>query len=211
MLPAVVGRAIDAAKPWVLLAGIVLVYVKAFEWFLLPRVKGLLGETLVNFLVKLLLNWKRYLLIRDVILPTPDGPAQIDHVIVSSCGVFVIETQAYKGRIYGGEDDAEWTQVGLRRKKRFRNPLRVSCNHARILSQLTGIPERYLKPVVVFVGNCTFRTPMPTNVVHTGALVPYIKSHKVPIIKDRQVPEIVTAIEAWAAVTDQYERIREER
>ena len=36
---------------------------------------------------------------------------QIDHVIVSSKGIFSVETKNYSGRIYGEDNQKEWTQV----------------------------------------------------------------------------------------------------
>ena len=55
-----------------------------------PRFKGLMGEFIVNFYTKLLLDKKDYHLIKNVTLPTDDGTTQIDHIIVSVFGVFVV-------------------------------------------------------------------------------------------------------------------------
>ena len=82
-----------------------------FKSFFLPKLKGRLGEASINFWAKRLLDQTVYHLIPDVTLPTPNGTTQIDHVIVSRYGIFVIETKTYKGWIYGGERDAKWTQV----------------------------------------------------------------------------------------------------
>ena len=41
-----------------------------------------------------------------------DGKSsQIDHIVVNKNGVFVIETKNYAGRIYGNDNQLEWTQV----------------------------------------------------------------------------------------------------
>ena len=37
--------------------------------------------------------------------------SQIDHIVINSEGVFVIETKNYAGRIYGNDNQLEWTQV----------------------------------------------------------------------------------------------------
>jgi len=91
--------------PWVLLAGFVLILAAAFRVFVLPRLKGRLGEASINFSAKRLLDQNIYRLIPDIMFPTPDGTTQIDHVIISRYGIFVIETKTYKGWIYGSENE----------------------------------------------------------------------------------------------------------
>ncbi len=47
---------------------------------------------------------KRYIWFNDVTLPDEQGgTTQIDHIVLSPFGVFVIETKNYKGWIFGGE------------------------------------------------------------------------------------------------------------
>ena len=57
-----------------------------------PHVRGWLGETSVNLRLKLLLP-EEYQVVNNVILPTETGTTQIDHIVVSPYGIFVIETQ----------------------------------------------------------------------------------------------------------------------
>ena len=79
---------------------------KAFK----PYLKGKFGEFAVQAHVKLYLD-ERYILINDVTLPDEQGgTTQIDHIVLSPFGVFVIETKNYKGWIFGGERQKMWTQ-----------------------------------------------------------------------------------------------------
>lgn len=175
-----------------------------FHYFVLPRLKGAVGEFSVNLRVKRALNPNEYRLIQDVMLSASEGTTQIDHIIVSRYGIFVVETKAYTGWIFGTEGDAQWTQVIYRRNKRFQNPLRQNYGHIRALAELTEIPEEYFKSLVVFTGNCTFKTSMPANVVRGSGFIKYIRSFQNPIIPDQQVPEIESAIRAWtSAVSDE--------
>ena len=52
-----------------------------------------------------------YTIINDLMLSTEKGTTQIDHVVVSRYGVFVIETKNYQGEIYGDDNRKEWTQM----------------------------------------------------------------------------------------------------
>ena len=49
------------------------------------------------------LDWlpKEYIILNDIMLPTQYGTTQIDHIVVSPYGIFVIETKNYKGWIFG--------------------------------------------------------------------------------------------------------------
>ena len=54
---------------------------------------------------------EQYVILNDLLLPTSYGTTQIDHVVVSIYGIFVIETKNYKGIIYGGQDAETWTHI----------------------------------------------------------------------------------------------------
>ena len=181
--------------PWILAA----FAISVFRYVFWPKIKGRLGETLVNSRIRNQLDPTVYHLIPDVMLPTSDGTTQIDHVIVSRYGIFVLETKTFKGWIYGNERDPQWTQVNYRRKDRFQNPLRQNFKHMKTLAGLTGIPEEYFKSVVVFAGDCTFKTEMPVGVVYVRDFIKHITGFNRPIIRELQVPEIVSAIGEWAS------------
>ena len=170
-----------------------------FRLFFWPRLKGKLGEGLINFWIRQLLDPTVYHLIPDVTLPTADGTTQVDHVIVSRYGIFVIETKTYKGWIYGNATDSQWTQVNFRRKDRFQNPLRQNFRHTQTMAELMSLPPDFFKSMVIFVGTPQFKTEMPANVMLVKGFIRYIRSHTAPLIKDEYVPEIVAAIRAWAS------------
>ena len=75
-----------------------------------PWFKGFAGEMRVHISTKIHLNKDKYYVLRNVTLPTADGTTQIDHIIVSEYGVFVIETKNMKGWIFGGVRQKMWTQ-----------------------------------------------------------------------------------------------------
>jgi hypothetical protein len=99
-----------------------------------PVLKGRLGEKVVADTLAQLPEG--YRIINDLIVRTDWGTTQIDHVVISPHGIFVIETKAYGGWIYGSETDAYWTQVIHRRKKTFYNPLRQNYGHVQALKAI---------------------------------------------------------------------------
>lgn len=103
------------------------------------------------------------------VMAADGSTTQIDHVIVSRYGIFMIEARNMKGWIFGSEKAAQWTQsLPGGRKFRFQNPLRQNCRHTRILSEFLGIDHGLFHSIVMFWGECTFKTEMPENVLSTG-------------------------------------------
>ena len=139
-----------------------------------------------------------YKLLNGVYLPLPDGTTtQIDHVVVSQYGVFVVETKTYSGWIFGDEKSKEWTQSIYRKKSRFQNPMRQNYKHICALADNLGIDKSYFIGVVAFTGDCTFKTDMPDGVVYSRRAADYIRSHNKPTIKASQVDELANAIAEW--------------
>ena len=132
--------------------------------------KGDRGEHYVaNILASL--NENEYKVLNDVMLRTKDGKtSQIDHVVVSNYGIFVIETKNYSGWIFGNEKAENWMQsiyvrgyysrryrVSLKgrvEKNQFRNPVKQNWSHIYVLKDLLAEYKNIpYFPIVVFVGS----------------------------------------------------------
>jgi hypothetical protein len=156
--------------------------------------KGMFGEGMISLAQAIFLDGKIYKQINNVTLLMPDGTTQIDHVIVSKFGIFVVETKNMKGCIFGDEKSPQWTQSIYGKKFRFQNPLHQNLRHTKCLSQFLGIEESKIHSVVNFTDECTFKTALPSNVLNHG-LIPYIKDKKDVIFTDGEVEEIAIAIQ----------------
>jgi len=170
-------------------------------WWLLPIVavivffKSPTGEGLLNFVINIALDKKKYQLLKNVTLQTDDGTTQIDHIIVSQYGVFVIETKNYKGWIFGSEHSKTWTQSIYGKKSTFQNPLHQNYKHVKVLQKLLKLDDDKIFSVVVFVGESTFETDMPINVVYPLGLLKFIKSHHTVLFTPREMWRIIEEIE----------------
>ncbi len=156
--------------------------------------KGFIGELIVKISAKLLLAKNKYSIFHNVTLSTEDGTTQIDHIVVSRYGVFVIETKNMKGWIFGAEHQEQWTQKIFKHTTKFQNPLRQNYKHTKTLADLLNIDLCKLFSVVVFVGDTTFKTPMPPNVTEGGGYIKFIKSKKEIIFSQPEVNSIIAAI-----------------
>lgn len=142
-----------------------------------PAFKGWIGEIYLHFGLKWLLPKNKYHLFRNVTLPTEDGTTQIDHVVVSEFGVFVIETKNMKGWIFGSKNSKVWTQQIYRHKSSFQNPLRQNYKHTKTLAKLLELTDDQVISMIAFVGGVTFKKEKPEN-VFTGGWPRYIKSFR---------------------------------
>ncbi|WP_429148147.1 NERD domain-containing protein [Aeromonas rivipollensis] len=174
---------------WYLLPLLLLATLVKSPWF-----KGMIGEWFINLCIRLFLDQREYHLLKDVTLPIPQGSTQIDHVIVSRFGIFVIETKNMKGWIFGNPTHKSWTQQIYRRKHSFQNPLRQNHLHMMTLKSLLGVADHQLHSVIYFIGDCTFKTPMPDNVMNRG-LIRHIKGKTTQVLTPAEVTRVVETIQ----------------
>lgn len=160
-----------------------------------PELKGRDGEKRVNRWIKSHLDSEQYTLIENLTLPTEDGTTQIDHVVVSQFGIFVIETKNMKGWIFGGASQKKWTQSLFTKRIQFQNPLHQNFKHIKAISSLIGEPADQIFSIVVFVGDSEFKTKLPENVFHGDEFLSFIKSKVVKIYHDIQIRSYLNKIE----------------
>lgn len=168
----------------------------AILWFVVDTTwfKGKLGEFLVARSFKKHLDPDVYTVLHDVTLPVRDGTTQIDHIVISVFGIFVIETKNMSGWIFGSPKDRQWTQTFRRKKFRFQNPLRQNFKHVKAVAEVTGLPEQKLHSLVIFTGSAKFKTRMPANVTRRAAGVWYVRTQRDPILSDAEVHAAVSGL-----------------
>ena len=158
--------------------------------------KGWIGEAALTVAKKIALDGAVYRDMNNVTIPTSNGTTQIDHIIASRYGIFVIETKNMEGWIFGAEKSPQWTQSLYGKKFRFQNPLHQNYRHTKALEEFLGLPASHLHSVVCFVGEtCKLKTELPINVI-CGGPFHYIKAKTEVLMSDDQVDSIVDAIKA---------------
>ena len=165
---------------------------------MLNIIKGWFGEKMTTFGMWVFLDKNIYHRIDNVIVPAHDGTTQVDHVLVSIYGIFVVETKNINGWIFGAADQSNWTQVLYGNKYHFQNPLRQNYRHTKCLSEYLNLDHNLFHSVVFFIGDATFKTPMPENVLNSG-VVSYLGKFKQPCLTQQQVAAIEKALIAAKA------------
>ena len=136
-----------------------------------------------------------YVLINNVTLPTEGGTTQIDHILVTESGIFIIETKHYRGWILGHPNDTHWTQVIYQKKSRFRNPLRQNYGHVRTVQSLFKLPDTAFKGLVVFTGDAQFKTELGPQVIHLNDLLGFVQRPWETVLDERQMAYVAGRIE----------------
>lgn len=145
-----------------------------------------------------------YHLLNHITLRHNDGTTEIDHILVSRFGIFVIETKDYTGWIFAGAKDPYWTQVLYRAKFKFQNPIRQNYRHLLAVRELMDFlgPE-VIHSVVVFTGEAEFRTDVPNGVYSLPEFLAYVDSFKDEIMSLNRVQFCVGRLEtARLAITN---------
>ena len=138
-----------------------------------------------------LLPKKEYKVINDLLLQSGGYSTQIDHVVVSVHGIFVIETKYYKGWIYGGENSEYWTQNIYGHKNQLRNPLWQNQGHIKAITRLLEDPGMIpIYNIVAFSRQATLKLDRSLPVMYWWQVVPYIKRHKDAAMSESYADEI---------------------
>lgn len=141
------------------------------------EIKGLIGEKLTSSIL-FFLDKSKYKVINNVVLKSGEKTTQIDHIVISDFGVFVIETKNYKGWIIGSENSEYWTQVIYKRKEKLYNPIRQNLAHIRALRDcLHEYPHIDYKSIIVFPSKADIKVNTTTDVIYSSNLLGTIRKY----------------------------------
>lgn len=162
---------------------------------LFARFRGKMGEWRVGQILRHLPK-KKYVTLNDLLLFNGSASSQIDHVVVSVYGVFVVEAKCIKGWIYGSEKSENWTKNMYGKKYQFRNPLLQNSGHVRALrkatgTELNGVP---VIPVVVFSYACDLKVLVNSPVIYWGQLKKFIREYQRPVMSEERVAAIAAML-----------------
>lgn len=172
--------------------------------------KGHIGEAIVGWAVLRKLDRESYHLFHDLYIERPDGKGttQIDHVVVSRFGIFVIETKNMTGWIFGDVTSRQWTQCIYRKKQRFQNPLHQNALHINAFARRLELPPDCFHNVVFFVGDAVIKTDLPSNVMTSG-LRRFIEARTNEVIGKQELERLVSEMGKLHATTDRKKAHRE--
>ena len=124
-----------------------------------------------------------YLFLSDVMLEVGGKTTQIDHIVFSKYGIFVIETKQMNTYITGNEHDKYWVIKAGKNKYYMYNPIHQNYGHKKAIEQILGLEDNQVIDVVCVSGQANLRIKS-NKVVRVERLVDRILFEKQEKIRD---------------------------
>lgn len=148
------------------------------------KIQGFVGEkSVARILLKL--DPDKYKVINDLMVRLDGKTTQIDHLVISNFGIFVIETKNYYGWILGNEFRNHWTKLIYETKNitKIKNPIKQSKWHIDVLKNvLKEHREMVYIPIVVFTKRAYLSVQTETDVIINTKLLVTIRKYREEII-----------------------------
>jgi len=158
--------------------------------------KGAYGEQVVATELQKLPS-EKYKTINDLLIISNGNSSQIDHVVVSEYGIFVIETKFYNGNISGNERSEYWTQNLYGNKYELKNPVVQNEGHIKAIRYLLDDRKSNLPiiSIVTFASTAQlFVSTYNAKVVYWKDLLATIYQYNIPVLTSSQVEEIYSKL-----------------
>lgn len=124
-----------------------------------------------------------YLFLSDVMLEIEGKTTQIDHIVFSKYGIFVIETKQRNTYITGNEHDKYWIVKAGRKKHYMYNPIHQNYGHKKAIEKILGLDDNQVIDIVCVSGQANLRIKS-NKVVRVERLVDRILFEKEEKIQD---------------------------
>ena len=172
-------------------------FVKKFKFHKLCReYRGKAGECAVNgFLFNL--SKRDYRIEHDMRVRTAGGrPAQIDHLVFSRHGIFVIETKNYNGEVIGNVANSKWRIKYGKKVYTRENPLVQNKRHVEVLSTITELPVTSFFNIVVLFGGMKFKYKShDNNYMSPWRMLKFIRRQEKVRFSHGQIGVVIDAVE----------------
>ena len=124
-----------------------------------------------------------YLFLSDIMLEVDGKTTQIDHIVFSKYGIFVIETKQRNTYITGNEHDKYWIVKAGRKKHYMYNPIHQNYGHKKAIEKILGLDDNQVIDIVCVSGQANLRIKS-NKVVRVERLVDRILFEKEEKIED---------------------------
>ncbi|MBQ8250552.1 MAG: NERD domain-containing protein [Alphaproteobacteria bacterium] len=168
---------------------LILIFVVVYFYYFSASAKGRRGESEVASILSQLPN-SEYSVINDITIQNNNKSAQIDHVIISVYGIFVIETKNYSGWIMGGEKSDQWIKNMYGHKYYFYNPIKQNYGHISALANTLLISKNNFISIVAFPYEADIKVHTDEHLIYFGEIIPIIFSYTTKIFSVSEVDKM---------------------
>ena len=156
---------------------------------------GDFGEKMVSSYLEEL-PYENYRVYNDLLIRDGKYTTQVDHVIISRYGVFVLETKNIHGKVYGSGNAEFWKQYlpdtgykryGYTQEHQLRNPIWQNDGHIKTLRRLVFGDDVPIYGIVVFPSGTAIKVTSESPVMTMGLVIPYIKGFRKEVLSSDQM------------------------
>lgn len=152
-----------------------------------------------------------YHVFNNVMLKTGKGTTQVDHIVISRYGIFVIETKSHKGTIFGDCNSKMWTQVLFTKSGQknypFYSPYLQNYGHLRNLYKLFNLSYMYFLGIICFTSDSVDISRINCqNAIIINQLGAVILSHTQILFTEQQVLELCNTLKSGNIQSKYYDR-----
>lgn len=97
-------------------------------------------------------------LLFNVYIPNRSGAlTELDIVMISTKGIYVVENKNYSGWIFGDEKSKNWCETIKGKKYFFYNPVKQNASHIKNLEKVINVGEEKYKSIIAFNANANLK------------------------------------------------------
>lgn len=148
-----------------------------------PETKGNYGEIKVS--KKLDTISKEKYILNNIYINDNGKSRQIDHIVITNSGVFVIETKNFGGKIYGKESSNEWIQYIGKKGFNFKNPIHQNYGHVQAIEKILNDDSININSIIAFTRRAILKVKTYTRVLYPDEIVKYISNMNGYLKKDK--------------------------
>jgi hypothetical protein len=181
---------ISVISALIVCVGIIVLLIKVKEYeFIEKEIKsksnkeelGRIGEEEVSNVLNTLPK-SDYVVINNLLYLYNNSTHQIDHVVVSNYGIFIIETKNYSGRIYGSDNYNTWVQYLGKNKYKMLNPVLQNYGHLKALESIIPEYKDYFVSIVCFTNKSKLSVKSKNIVINLSELLSTIQNYETEIL-----------------------------
>ena len=137
-----------------------------------------------------------YQVYNDLLIRNGSYTTQVDHLIISRYGVFVLETKNVHGKVYGSGNAEFWKQYlpdigykryGFTQEHQLRNPIWQNEGHIKTLRRLVFGNDVLICGIIAFPSETRINVSADQPVLNMRDVVPFIKQYRDVVLSIDQV------------------------
>lgn len=123
---------------------------------------------------------------------------KIDHLVLSTYGIFIIERENFNGKISGDQFDSNWILQTKKEHQTIANPIANLTAKIGPIAKELNIQEKYLYPIVAFSNSTDLEVEQKLinkSVANYDQINEAIQFYKTPKISKEKIAELIALLE----------------